>query len=126
MRISPSSIASRPARQLRSVVLPQPLGPMIATISPRPSVEVDPTQSVNFHLAGVVRLLNPSGLDDRGSPRSLHGYRSRFDLNRHCEPFLVRSPHSQGEWVFTSGSPVSHGSENYGSKARRPDHPRVP
>src|SRR5713226_4485371 len=34
MKISPSSTVSRPERQLSSVVLPQPLGPMIATISP--------------------------------------------------------------------------------------------
>ena len=37
-----SSIASRPERQFSSVVLPQPLGPMIATISPRPIARLTP------------------------------------------------------------------------------------
>ena len=97
MRISPSSIASRPdeaveERRLAATARAHDRDHLSAA-----ERQVDPTQSVNFHLAGVIRLLNPSGLDDRGSPRSLHGYRSRFDLNRHCEPFLVRSPHSQGE-----------------------------
>ena len=35
MRTSPPSKSSRPERQLSMVVLPQPDGPMIATISPR-------------------------------------------------------------------------------------------
>ena len=35
IRTWPSSIESSPERQLSSVVLPQPLGPMIASISPR-------------------------------------------------------------------------------------------
>jgi hypothetical protein len=37
---SPPSIRSRPERQLSSVVLPDPLGPMIATISPRGTVKL--------------------------------------------------------------------------------------
>src|SRR5216683_2906881 len=40
--IVPSSMTSRPLRQLRSVVLPQPLGPMIATTSPRPTTRSRP------------------------------------------------------------------------------------
>src|SRR3989304_4815685 len=34
-RIRPESMVSSPLRQLRRVVLPQPEGPMMATISPR-------------------------------------------------------------------------------------------
>src|SRR5687767_4497365 len=39
---SPPSIESRPERQLSSVVLPQPLGPMIATISPAATARSTP------------------------------------------------------------------------------------
>ena len=65
IRISPASIASRPERQFSSVVLPQPLGPMIATISPRASVEVDAAQRGNLDTAGVVGLDDAACLDDR-------------------------------------------------------------
>jgi hypothetical protein len=42
IRISPASTLSRPERQFSSVVLPQPLGPMIATISPRRTAKSTP------------------------------------------------------------------------------------
>ena len=45
MRMRPSSIVSRPLRQLSSVVLPQPDGPMIATISPRGTLNVTPRRA---------------------------------------------------------------------------------
>src|SRR5918912_1541493 len=46
MRTSPPSIASRPDRQLRSVVLPQPEGPMIATIAPRSTARSTPLRAL--------------------------------------------------------------------------------
>ena len=42
MRMVPESIVSRPLKQLRSVVFPQPDGPMIATISPAGTMSVTP------------------------------------------------------------------------------------
>jgi hypothetical protein len=42
MRTSPASTVSSPDRQLSSVVLPHPLGPMIATISPVATVRSTP------------------------------------------------------------------------------------
>ena len=42
MHTSPSSKPSRPERQLSRVVLPQPDGPMIATISPRATAKSTP------------------------------------------------------------------------------------
>ena len=62
---SPPSMESSPDRQLRSVVLPQPLGPMIATISPRLEHEIDAAERVHPDCAGVVRLAERAGLDDR-------------------------------------------------------------
>ena len=44
-----ASTSSRPDRQLSSVVLPQPDGPMIATISPRVEREVDAPQGPHLH-----------------------------------------------------------------------------
>ena len=62
----PLSITSRPERQLSSVVLPQPDGPMIATISPAVDAEVDAAQGLDLHLARVIRLDDIHGFDDRG------------------------------------------------------------
>src|SRR5438132_5472472 len=42
MRTSPDVRSSRPEKQFRSVVLPQPDGPMIATISPRGIARLTP------------------------------------------------------------------------------------
>ena len=42
----PESMSSRPERQLSSVVLPQPLGPMMATISPRSTVRFTPRNAL--------------------------------------------------------------------------------
>src|SRR3990170_8165482 len=44
-RIRPESMVSRPLRQLRRVVLPQPEGPMMATISPRWIVRLTPRRA---------------------------------------------------------------------------------
>ncbi len=45
IRTSPPSNASRPLTQLRKVVLPQPDGPMIATISPRRTARSTPLRA---------------------------------------------------------------------------------
>ena len=58
-------MSSRPERQLSSVVLPHPIGPMIATISPRADREVDAAQRLHLQLAGVVPLVDATRLDDR-------------------------------------------------------------
>jgi len=63
MAIWPSSAVSRPERQLSSVVLPQPDGPIMATISPRrtlKSTRAMPSRSP----CGMVNLLYPRGLNN--------------------------------------------------------------
>ena len=50
------SMLSSPARQLSRVVLPQPDGPMTATISPR-LISSHAAQRVDFHAARVVGLM---------------------------------------------------------------------
>src|ERR671931_435286 len=45
MSTSPASIASSPEMQLRRVVLPEPLGPMMPTISPRRTVKLTPRRA---------------------------------------------------------------------------------
>ena len=62
-RMIPASMVSRPLRQLSSVVLPQPDGPMMAIISARLTERLMPAQRPHLNAAGVV------GLDRRPSRR---------------------------------------------------------
>ncbi len=56
MRISPLSNSSSPDRQFSRVVLPQPLGPMIATISPQVTAKLT-VRSASTCCAPVVYVL---------------------------------------------------------------------
>ena len=62
----PMSISSRPERQLSSVVLPQPLGPMIATISPRSTVRLTASECFDGHPTGIVGLVYVDRPDNWG------------------------------------------------------------
>ena len=49
---------------MSSVVFPDPLGPMIATISPRATEKLTPTQRVHLDLPRVVALLDRPRFDN--------------------------------------------------------------
>ncbi len=53
---SPAVGRSSPARRLSSVDFPHPLGPMIATNSPRSIADVDAAKTQHLRAAGLVRL----------------------------------------------------------------------
>ena len=58
-------MVSSPERQFNKVVLPQPLGPMIATISPALDDEIDAAQRTDLHPADAIGPLHPDRLDQR-------------------------------------------------------------
>src|ERR1051326_758599 len=59
MIISPLVGSSSPERQLSSVVLPQPLGPIIATISPRCTEKSTPRSAATFPAPASYSLRTP-------------------------------------------------------------------
>ena len=55
----PESMSSKPERQFSVVVLPQPLGPMIATISPRLTLRSIPRRAGTVTLPVLYVLWTP-------------------------------------------------------------------
>ena len=82
--IWPPWIGSRPATQRSSVVLPEPLAPMMTTTSPRATSRRDAAED----LARAVRLRNGADNDPLGVGRRVERGRDRrrLTLHRHCAP----------------------------------------
>ena len=64
----PASMSSRAERQLRSVVLPEPDGPITERNSPSPTVERDVAQRVNLAGAGPIDLPHALSMEQRTLP----------------------------------------------------------
>src|SRR5215211_4859389 len=90
---SPPSNSSRPERQFRSVVFPQPEGPMMATISPRGMLRSTPLKAwtVTPPVAYVFSRLrastmaspaNPDAVSSVASPNMVYALLHQFSLRQ--------------------------------------------
>ena len=95
-RMRPEVGRMTPVRQLKNVLLPAPLGPMMARISPRPDLEIDAVERGEAAEAHGQRLGAQDGarLPDRRWPRRAVGEKDRLSRKRNLRPavFLVGAP----------------------------------
>src|SRR5204863_4815766 len=107
-RISPPSIRSRPDRQFRRVVFPEPEGPMMATSSPRVTRRSTPFRaSTSVPARYTFRTDVARTIDSRGSSPTLRSYQHDFGLLFPCRDRWCYNDVTMSEVEIKTGSELA-------------------